>query len=156
MVALCVHEAWAHMSFVATGHRGNIATGSWLKVFLDSESRHPLPVLPFHASWVAMHEVFRLTRRIRFFVARGAGKDTMSHALLATTSPVPALSVAHTVLFGWHTAKAADSVLIAGAAAAALPNYDIVRTGPGLAHAAILSDSIVHYVCPSNRGDGYV
>jgi hypothetical protein len=41
-------------------------------------------------------------------------KDCVSHGLLASTAPYSALAVVHTLLFGWHTAKAADSILIQG------------------------------------------
>jgi hypothetical protein len=41
-------------------------------------------------------------------------KDSASHGLLASTSPHSGLAVVHLLLFGWHTAKAADSILIQG------------------------------------------
>lgn len=37
VVALGVHEALVHLSFLITGHRGEVQAGTWLKVFLDSK-----------------------------------------------------------------------------------------------------------------------
>jgi hypothetical protein len=77
VVALAVYEGLAHSNFLATGHRGLVQTGTWLKVLMDST-------------------------------------DAISHGLLAVTSPSEILSFSHTLLFGWHCAKAMDSRIING------------------------------------------
>ena len=41
-------------------------------------------------------------------------KDAFTHGWLSAASPSKALSVAHLALFGWHTAKATDSLIISG------------------------------------------
>jgi hypothetical protein len=84
-----------------------------------------LPALPGPLVLLCVHEALA---HVSFFLTGHRGlvqtgtwlkvfmdsKDVFTHGGLGVASPEFALTVAHMALFGWHTAKATDSVIISG------------------------------------------